>query len=147
MALPGGLATPDSAAASLSGVSGPGKSKAIVNPNVQQRGAFSPVNAPFNFVAQRVTGSTTLDSGQLILQVNATSAAVVLTLPRAYYANGQFIHIIKTDATANQVSAVASTGDTLGKAAAKAWPVAQYETVTLVAQVDSSGLGIWYVLQ
>ncbi|CAB4159110.1 hypothetical protein UFOVP704_53 [uncultured Caudovirales phage] len=147
MALPSGLATPDSASSSLGGVSGPGKSKAIVSPNTQQRGALSPVNAPFNFVAQRVTSSTTLDSGQLILQVNAAAAAVVLTLPRAYYANGQFIHIIKTDATANQVSAIAQAGDTLGKATAKAWPVAQYETVTLVSQVDSSGLGIWYVLQ
>lgn len=147
MGVPGGLTTPDSASSLLGGVSGPGKSKAIVSPNVQQRGAFSPINAPFNFVAQRVTSSTTLDSGQLILQVNATSAAVVLTLPRAYYANGQFIHIIKTDTTANQVSAIAQAGDTLGKAAAKAWPVAQYETVTLVSQVDSSGLGVWYVLQ
>lgn len=147
MGIPGGLTTPDSASDLLNQVSGPGKSKAVVNPNVQKRGAFSPEYAPFNFVSQRVTSSVTLDSGQLILQVNATAGAVILTLPHAYYANGQFIHIIKTDSTANQVSAIAATGDTLAKPAAKAWPVAQYETVTLVSQVDSAGAGVWYVLQ
>jgi hypothetical protein len=147
MALPGGLTTPDQFTSLTGGVVGPGKSKAVVTSNVQTRGAFAPPYTPANFTPLSINASANADTGQLIVSANAASAAIIVTLPKAYYANGQFIHIIKTDSTANQVSAAVQTGDTLGRAAAKAWPVAQYETVTLVAQVDSSGQGIWYVLQ
>lgn len=147
MGVPGGLTTPDQFTSLTGGVVGPGKSKAVVTPNVQTRGAFAPPYTPANFTPISISASANADTGQLIVSANAASAAIIVTLPKAYYANGQFIHIIKTDSTANQVSAAVQTGDTLGRAAAKAWPVAQYETVTLVAQVDSSGQGIWYVLQ
>ena len=125
---------------------GPGAST-IVQKTVQTAGAFRDPYTPANFTALAISASATVDTGQLALSVNANTAAVTVTLPRAYYANGQIIHIIKTDASANQVSAAAQTGDTLAKATAKAWPAAQYETVTLIAQVDSTGAGIWYVLQ
>jgi hypothetical protein len=147
MGIPGGLTTPDQFTALAGGAVGPGKSKVVLTQNVQTRGAFAPAYPPANFTPISISASANADTGQLIVSANAASAAIVVTLPRAYYANGQFIHIIKTDSTANQVSAAIQSGDTLGKAAAKAWPVAQYETVTLVAQVDSSGNGIWYVLQ
>jgi hypothetical protein len=145
--MPTPVISPNSSMATTGTVYGPGKSKVISAQNLQTRGAFTPEYSPTNFTAQSISASVTIDSGQLVLQVNAASAAVIVTLPRAYYANGQFIHIIKTDAIANQVSAIAQTGDTVNKAVAKAWPIAQYETVTLVAQVDTSGLGVWYVIQ
>jgi len=141
-----GGGAPQSPAPKPGTISGPGKSS-VIETTVQKSGAFPPEYPPANYTPLFVSSSLIVDTGQLIVSANASGAAIVITLPRAYYANGQFIHIIKTDATANQVSAIAQTGDTLGKAAAKAWPVAQYETVTLVSQVDSSGLGIWYVLQ
>ena len=147
MGVPGGLTTPDQFTSLAGGVVGPGKSKSITPSNVQTRGAFAPAYTPANFTPLSINASANADTGQLIVSANATTAAIIVTLPRAYYANGQFIHIIKTDSTTNQVSAAVQTGDTLGRATAKAWPVAQYETVTLVAQVDSSGNGIWYVLQ
>jgi len=147
MPIIGGLSSPDTASPPAGGIIGPGKSVVVQQTNDQKRGAFAPAYPPANFTSIAISASTTVDTGQLIVSVNATSAAVVVTLPRAYYANGQFVHIIKTDSTTNQVSAAVQTGDTLGKATAKAWPAAQYETVTLVAQVDSAGAGIWYVLQ
>lgn len=147
MPIPGGLTSPDSPTPVAGAALGPGKSRALSTQNVQTRGAFAPPYPPANFTPITLTSTATIDTGQLIVSANATSAAIVITLPRAYYANGQFIHIIKTDSSVNQVSAVAQTGDTIAKATAKAWPVAQYETVTLVAQVDSTGSGIWYVLQ
>ena len=147
MPIPGGLTSPDSPSPVAGAAIGPGKSRAIQTQNVQARGAFAPPYPPANFTPITITSTATIDTGQLIVSANASAAAIVITLPRAYYANGQFIHIIKTDATANQVSAIAQSGDTLGKAAAKAWPIAQYETVTLVSQIDSTGSGIWYVLQ
>jgi hypothetical protein len=147
MPIPGGLTSPDSPTPVAGAAIGPGKSRAIQTQNVQVRGAFAPPYPPANFTPITITSTATIDTGQLIVSANASTAAIIVTLPRAYYANGQFIHIIKTDSTANQVSAAVQTGDTLGRATAKAWPIAQYETVTLVAQVDSSGNGIWYVLQ
>jgi hypothetical protein len=146
MPIPGGLTSPESPPAAVGQARGPGKS-AVLTENVQTRGAQMPAYTPANFSPLQLSATAIVDTGQQIISVNASSAAVILTLPSAYYANGQFIHIIKTDSTANQVSAVAASGDTLVKAAAKSWPVAQYETVTLVSQVDSAGAGIWYVLQ
>jgi len=141
-----GSGAPQPPAPKAGTISGPGNST-IIKSDVQSSGAFPPAYPPANFTSIAISASTTMDTGQLIFSVNATGAAVVVTLPRAYYANGQFIHIIKTDSGTNQVSAAVQSGDTLGKATAKAWPAAQYETVTLVAQVDSTGAGIWYVLQ
>jgi len=146
MPIPSGLSSPDSPPATVGQARGPGKS-AVLTENVQTRGAQMPAYTPANFSPLLLSATAIVDTGQQIISVNASSAAVILTLPSAYYANGQFIHIIKTDATANQVSAVAASGDTLAKPVAKSWPVAQYETVTLVSQVDSAGAGIWYVLQ
>jgi hypothetical protein len=145
-ALPGGLTSPDSPSAAVGQARGPGKS-AVLTENVQTRGAQMPAYTPANFSSLRLSATAKVDTGQQVISVSASSGAVILTLPSAYYAHGQFIHIIKTDSTANQVSAVAASGDTLARPAAKAWPVAQYETVTLVAQVDAAGAGIWYVLQ
>jgi len=141
----GGL-SPDSPPATAGQARGPGKS-GLLTENVQTRGAQMPAYTPANFSALQLSATAIVDTGQQVISVNASSAAVILTLPSAYYAHGQFIHIIKTDSTANQVSAVAASGDTLAKATAKSWPVAQYETITLVSQIDSSGNGIWYVLQ
>ena len=146
MPIPGGLTSPDSPSALPGQARGPGKS-AVLSENVQTRGAQMPAYTPANFSSLRLSATAIVDTGQQVISVNASSGAVILTLPSAYYAHGQFIHIIKTDSTANQVSAIAATGDTLAKPTAKAWPIAQYETVTLVAQVDSAGAGIWYVLQ
>jgi len=146
MPIPGGLSSPDSPPPLPGQRVGPGASIQLNDP-VQTRGAQMPPYTPANFSSLAVSATGIVDTGQQIISVNANSAAVVLTLPSAYYAHGQFIHIIKTDVSANQVSAVAASGDTLAKPAAKAWPVAQYETVTLVAQIDSTGAGIWYVLQ
>jgi len=141
-----GGGAPQSPAPKPGTISGPGKSS-VIETTVQKSGAFPPEYPPANFTPLSVSSSLTVDTGQLIVSANASSAAIVITLPRAYYANGQFVHIIKTDSTANQVSAAVQSGDTLGRATAKAWPVAQYETVTLVAQTDATGAGIWYVLQ
>lgn len=145
-ALPGGLTSPESPSATVGQARGPGKS-AVLTENIQTRGAQMPAYTPANFSSLQLSATASVDTGQQVISVNATSAAVILTLPSASYAHGQFIHIIKTDATANQVSAIAASGDTLAKPTAKAWPLAQYETITLVSQVDSAGAGIWYVLQ
>lgn len=144
MPIIGGLTTPDSA--QTGGSVGPGKSK-VVSQNVQTAGNFSQAYTPANFTPMTITATGKADTGQLIIQADAASAALVITLPSAYYAKGQFIHIIKIDSTANQVSLAALSGDTVVKAAAKAWPVAQYETITAVAQTSTMGTGIWFVLQ
>lgn len=142
----GGVTTPDSSSGSSTGKIGPGNSKQVTR-NVQTNGNFMQEYTPANFTSMFMSATGVANTGQLIIQANAASAAIVITLPPAYYAKGQFIHIIKTDSTANQVSLVASAGDTVVKAAAKAWPVAQYETLTVVSQTTSAGAGIWYVLQ
>jgi hypothetical protein len=141
----GGVTVPDSAS-SATGSIGPGKSKQITQ-NVQTAGNFSQPYTPANFTPMTVTTSIQADTGQLVIQADANAGAIVITLPSAYYAKGQFIHIIKIDSTANQVSLAALSGDTVVKATAKAWPVAQYETITVVAQTSTTGTGIWFVLQ
>jgi hypothetical protein len=141
----GGVVTPDSATSSTGSI-GPGKSKEITR-NIQTAGNFSQEYTPANFTPMTLSASAKADTGQLVIQANAASGAIVITLPSAYYAKGQFIHIIKIDSTANQVSLAALSGDVVVKATAKAWPVAQYETITVVAQTSTTGTGIWFVLQ
>jgi hypothetical protein len=147
MPIIGPVITPDSLSSSANNRSiGPGKSK-VVTQNIQTAGNFSQPYTPANFTPMTMTASGQADTGQLIIQTDAATAAVVITLPSAYYAKGQFIHIIKIDSTANQVSLAALSGDVVVKPAAKAWPVAQYETITVVAQTSTTGTGIWFVLQ
>jgi hypothetical protein len=145
MSIMGPVTTPDSTS-STGGSIGPGKSKAITR-NVQTAGNFSQPYTPANFTPMTMIASGGADTGQLVIQADANTGAIIITLPSAYYAKGQFIHIIKIDSTANQVSLAATSGDTVVKAASKAWPVAQYETITVVAQTSTTGTGIWFVLQ
>jgi hypothetical protein len=81
-----------------------------------------------------------------VMICDATSAAIVLTLPLASSCYGRSIDVIKTDTSVNTVTFLATGSDIVSYNAAWVGLNEQWETCRVLALVDSAGQGRWVIM-
>ena len=92
----------------------------------------------YNYTLSRqinITATKTIGDYNSILVCDASGAAIVLTFPSGKAAVGKMLIVAKTDATANSVTIIGISGETIFAPAGFSGLTTQYATVTFVGVV------------
>lgn len=98
----------------------------------------------YNYTLSRqinITATKTLGDYNSLLVCNASAAAIILTLPSGKAAVGKMLIIAKTDVTANSVTMIAMSGETVYVPTGFVGLTTQYATVTFVGVIIGSSGG------
>ena len=126
-------------------LAGRGKSSAAIRES-NLRG-FDPVPYQPAYNALYYTSvSFTVPIAPCVMICDATTGAVVLTLPKASSCYGRYIDVIKSDVTVNTVTFAATGTDIVSFNAAWVGLNEQWETCRILALVDSTGQGRWVIM-
>jgi len=126
--------------------SGPGAT-VLINEStpVNVGGALIPYT-PDVFTVVELSATTTVEqNGPLIIKVDATSAAVAVTLPETTLFPSKFCYIVKSDSSANNVTISINASDTWYGATGAQTLASQYKSVLLLG-VKTDTLSGWYVV-
>ena len=127
------------------GLSGPGKTNAVVGQSEFLGIKPVPYDAAFSQV-QFASAATELGYAPQIIVCDATTASFAITLPTTGSGYGKTVTVIKMDSSANTITFVAQTGNTLWNYSTWTGLTKQYETVTWLSIVNSAGSQGWIAL-
>lgn len=120
----------------------PGASMVTIDEGVEF-GTPIPVYTPSNYKIYEVTASISLEEGSTFVIADATSAAVLVTLPRSGAAVGKLVVVVKKDSTANAITFAVQTGDTLFVPSGFTGLTAQNSAATFIG-INSETTYAWY---
>ena len=92
-------------------------------------------------IIETITSSKTLDDGDSTIFADATSAAIIITIPLASTLAGKIYRFKKTDSSVNTVTITAQGSDEID-GSSTAIISTQYDAVT----IQSDGVSNWWII-
>jgi len=126
---------PDDSSANSTGTTGSGSLNGVSGVSIEETTIFgTPLlpYAPVNMITKVVTASETFVDAPLLLMVDASAAAVTITLPPSGSGVGKLCVVMKTDSSANTVTINAVSGETVYKLSSFTNLSSQYQAAMFI---------------